>query len=175
MHRALLSLLASGLLFSGCIIYETEHIRDQDCIGCEDTASLTDTDDSVSPIGDDDDDIVDTTPDEPALPTLSLTVTDAAPGDVFLCWIEADGDFDFTLIDSVTFVGDITVQDSVIGIDDAMLLLQVDIDATPGTVQVFVELTNGDAVLLDTPFTINEPAQGGGGGGGCPVDDTGCP
>jgi len=181
MQRALISILATGLLLSGCIIYETEHIRDRDCIGCEDTGlNLGDDDDDDINIGDDDDDDPnpdDTVPDEPALPNFTLTVTEGEPGDVLLCWIEADETFDFTLIDTVTFVGDISVEDTVIDSDEAMLLLQVDPNATPGTVQVFVEFTDGEAALLDTPFTINESQEGGGGGGGCAPGelDTGCP
>ncbi len=176
MHRALLSIFASGLLLSGCIIYETEHIRDQDCLGCEDSGLMGDDDDNtVQPIGDDDDDDdtnPDGTTDDPVLPLLSLTVTEGVPGEILLTWIDADADFDFTVIDNVTFVGPVTIVDTVITTDDAMLLLEVDHDATPGSVQVFVEFTDGDAVLLDTPFTVNEASEPteptNGDTGGCP-------
>lgn len=178
MQRAMISLLALGTLANGCIIYETEHIRDRKCIDCEDT-DFGDTDDGwVAPTGDDDDDDS-ANGTEPQAPVydFDLTITVGAPGEVLLTWLEeGSGDFDYTNIAEITFVGDITVLDTVIRPDEAMLLLEIDADATPGTVQVFVEFVDDTAILLETPFTIEEPAPGctANGGGDTGTEDP-CP
>ena len=145
---ALLALLTTSL--GGCIIYETNG-EDDHCFGDCDLGGGDGFDDGQG--GQD-------TGDEPApeLPAFTFTAAEGLPGEVMLTWIEAEAPgFVYTNIESVTFVGDIEVVDTVLRDDEAMLLVEIAADALPGKVEAIVELIDGSAALIEGGFLILDP------------------
>ena len=134
---------------SGCIIYENETSDSCDEDSCD---TLESSDSWGSTEG-----TTDIAPEAP-LPTCHLSDTSGLPGETLLCWIECpDSDFDYTEISSVLIFGDVQPSDLVLRPEEAFLLLEVDDDATPGQVEILLELTNGGAVLLEGGFTVLDP------------------
>ena len=148
---------------SGCIIYESAENSDCEGVCTEDSetwGSGGTTTTGAEP--------------EPEKPVIRLTDGSAGPGEAMLTWIECDDlSFDYTNIDTVTFVGDVTPSQLVLRADEAMLLVEVDEHALPGQIEVILELVDGSAILLDGGFTVLDPDADGDTGDGGGGDDSG--
>ena len=115
------------------------------------------------------------TVEELALGTKSMEQMFQAAHDAntMLTWIHADDPaFDYANIENVTFVGDLWVTDLVIRPDEAMALISIPDDTAPGPFTAIVELTDGNAALVDSSFTVIE--CGGTDPGGSTDPNGGC-
>jgi hypothetical protein len=155
--RAIAAITLMGLLAQGCIIYEEDYHTDKR----GDDVDGTIVDPTTDPWGTDPG--TEPTDPEPTLTSdLFLTVDAALPGDTLLSTLEATvDDFDLTQVTTVEFGRDIQVLDMIARDNEVVLLLQVDGEAVPGLVDVFVQTAPGGAWLLESPFTILDPADPG--------------
>lgn len=159
MSRSLLLALSLSLL-PGCVIYDMGKCG-------------LDTGDDGRGGGDGRDDEAEEEADEPA-PTddkeeptdeepsvdakWALSVAEGAPGEVLLTGLLATPHIDYNTIEALTFLGEVSVQDSAPRADELTLSLAVGAEAPLGPVDLLIELADGDAVLVHDIFTVVDPA-----------------
>jgi hypothetical protein len=156
-------LFAIGLALQGCIIY------DHDCPGCEPDRRDEgidgrpdrdgDPDDCEEPCDDDTGDIT-----EPPPPDYGfyLTPDEAEQGEVFIASLRADGE-DAVALDSITelrLFGDVEILAEDQRSTEILLTVRVLEDATPGLVDLLVELDDGSAAFEDGVLEIFEAGSG---------------
>lgn len=158
MSRSLLLALSLSLL-PGCVIYDMGKCgldtgddgrgggdgRDEDEAGADDP---TPTEDEETP-----------TEEEPSVDAKwALSVAEGAPGEVLLTGLLATPHIDYSEIEALTFLGEVSVQDSAPRSDELTLSLAVGAAAPLGPVDLLIELADGEAVLVHDIFTVVDPA-----------------
>jgi len=140
-----LTQLSLVLLVPACIIYE-EEIRQRP----GDTDEVVDTEDTN-----------DTTVQTGV--NLWLSPAGAVPGDVAIVSLYGDGEVDLRHVSQVRFYGDPDVD--VVATDtrsaqEFLLTIDVADDSELGTLDLLVELGNGDAVFIEAGFVVvSDPSQ----------------
>lgn len=141
---------ALAALATGCIIYEERYHR-VPCDGCVDEGPI---EDPPAPEPPED-------PETQITSDVALTVAEAYPAETLLSTLVAvDPDVDLATVSSVTFERDVVILDSIQRPDEIVLLLEIDPEAAPGEVEVYITTATGGAWLLDEPFTILECPTG---------------
>jgi hypothetical protein len=87
---------------------------------------------------------------------FALSVDSAPQGDILITVLTSVGDpLDLHTVDTVDFLGDVSLQDALVRTGEILLALHVEDDAVPGTDPVLVEV-DGTAWLIDGGFTVLE-------------------
>jgi len=147
---AIIGLTAAGL--SGCVVYEKDHKVD----GYEEGYDNLDGDEN--PLEDDtiDDDVEEVPP-----IVLSFYPNQAEQGESFIGYITLEeGDMDLSLVQDVTFYGDVEVLDFDNRGDELIVSLDIMDDAITGPIDVLLGLGGNDVVWFEAAFTVYEMGSG---------------